>query len=183
MPLLVSIDPGVVCTGFALWSQTDTGMWTLVRAGLSVRPGLLERAPLEDICLFHSGRVFDHLSRVKCDVVVVEQQTMSLNRDRRAPIAKGNDLLAVQAVGMAVAGQFGGRLIYPTVSDWLGSVSTDVTQERVLGTLQPYEASRLADGLAEHRSGLHHNAYDSVALGLWATKRYRSGRAIPPPLV
>jgi hypothetical protein len=106
-----------------------------------------------------------------------------MGRDRTAPIAKGNDLLAVQAVGMRVAGYVGGDLVYPTVTEWLANTSPEVTKNRVDAQLDEWgETPKLVEGLAGHKKSLHHNLYDAIGIGLWVTDRYRSGHRLPPKL-
>lgn len=181
MSLLVSIDPGVVCTGWALWTSDRPAGWTLVRCGLSVRPENLKRAPLAHVCAFHAANVRASTS-TGLDYIVVEQQQLSTGRDSKAPIAKGNDLLAVQAVGMWVAGRLGGgELIYPTVSDWLANTNAEQTANRLLGALTNDELKVLTAGQSGKKT-LDHNVKDAVALGLWVTDRYRSGHRLPPKL-
>lgn len=179
MRAICSIDPAVVTLAWVGWYDGS-----LINAGLSRRS---RPASLHVVCMEHADRVRAGLN-IQRDVVdvVVEQMRMNKHQDwDRAPgprrdidarvaklIALANDLLDVQAVGARVAACVGSRLHYAPVNTWKGSAPKHVTEARAREKLTPTELATVESVLRCVPSGLAHNLWDAVGVGLWATGRY-----------
>lgn len=174
----LSIDPSVNCLGWALWLNTQ-----LVDAGMSRKPE--GRMALDRVCELHCAAISLGLgchSVAGVGVVWVEQMRLNRGQDGASvaeAIAKGNDLLDVQAVGANVAGEFG-RLRYVHVNTWKGTATKKVTENRArnvltaaeLAIVEGFLAVRPLDLTRKVWEGLAHNVWDAVGIGLHGVGRY-----------
>jgi hypothetical protein len=187
---LYSIDPSsgtYAALGWVFWVSefSDQEDWKLRACGLVRGP---ERAKLDDKCEAYYEAISQDLRRQSpwtyneltarhaWGHVWVEQMRMTMAQDGKkgmpAAIAKGNDLLELQAVGAYVAGALG-TLRYASPGTWKGQTSKEVTENRVHKYLTPSELAIVREALSKHRDGLAHNLYDAVGIGLHGTGRYR----------
>lgn len=143
---LVAIDPGVKNLA---WARFDNGV--LTRCDLS----RADSAP---------GHVRS-LSRCCPDILVLEQMT-----PRDLPNAA--DLIAVSHTGAFVAGALRPVvLLYPTASEWKGSVPKRIHHPRIAAKLSDAERAVVAETAVRVPASLLHNVWDAVGLGLWGLRR------------
>jgi hypothetical protein len=167
---LISIDPGTVNLGWAAWD----GLGRLVAAGCSrtVRTKSLDgkidahaTALFRDAWKASEGR----MSKNALDVLVERMQIDG----RQVP---PKDLLDVQAVGFAVAGLLGARVVSHPPSRWKGSIPKDIHHMRIRAELEEHERRILDEALAGVPKANRKEVLDAVGLGCYHLKRTtRSG--------
>lgn len=91
-----------------------------------------------------------------------------------------NDLVDITAAGMGVAAQLSlplTRIRQVKPAEWKGQVPKKITQQRIERLLTQAERIRLGQCLSPVKSGLRHNLWDAVGIGLFALKRAKRGLA------
>lgn len=160
-----SCDPGLNICSVGVYQDQK-----LVAARMSRLPAK-QRFRLHEACEYHARAMVGLPSPTH---FALEEMSLNKGWDKThtEAIAKGNDLLAVQAVGAYLAGWFGGQLLYTEPQGWKGTASKEWTEQRCLEWLDSSELAVVESELASHRAkSLHHNLWDAVAIGLWATSR------------
>ena len=150
---LLAIDPGVQCTGWAVFELDH-----LIACGLSRAKTLEEQVVLP-------------LPIPDADQLVIVLEEPQVRRDTPRP----DDLIKLAMVvgaKMAQAARFKDvEFIRCKPRSWKGSVPKDIHNHRTLALLSPKESAIVSQVFPE---GLRHNAIDAVGLGLWALKRRKA---------
>lgn len=153
--LVVSLDQGRNHTGYAVFQNGK-----LTACGVSKLPKEAKIWGLEKVVEFH----FRSLPQVKPDMVVLEKHWLTKAREPTLSqaLAKGTDLLGLQAVAFYIAGKLGGaiRLFAPF------QCTKQITKNRVAYLLSPEERP-----LYESHKGKTDDVADAIALGLRAVGR------------
>lgn len=161
--MLLSIDPGVRNAGVALWSAGPAGSFYLLESAT-----LIEASGDRWLSLAHD--IADWASNYALDQVIVEKPQVYVQAKLKGD---PNDLvtlaLAVGAIAMALVNTQTGfdlRCVYPR--EWKGQTPKVISVERSKMALTSTEHMRVR--LPKQKS-LHHNVWDAVGIGLWATRR------------
>jgi hypothetical protein len=173
--LLVAVDPSLRGCGVAFFADGELLAAGVRRTTLVGAPAWLDvasrvRSFVDEVQITaFAGRVFQTVDQL---VIEVPQ------KDARP--ARVSDLLDLAGVAGAVAARIWARHVdAPTPTRWKGSVPKNVVAERARGALRPGEhwiRIRDVDSLA---GTIRHNAWDAIALGLWALGRLPSARSAP----
>ena len=150
--MIVCIDPGTTCVGFAVFSKEDSA---LLRCGLVRGDDWIDTA--SKVPAFPN-----------CDILVIEDP-------RIYPVSKArpNDLMKLaKAVGAIVATVDAKYAKLVTPGTWKKSIPKMIHQKRIRRALTSTEKA-LLDATACPKSLLH-NTIDAVGIGLWYTRRYRA---------
>jgi len=179
---LVSIDPGND-TGFAVFTmQTSVpevpGSWVFRTAGLA----RTKCSGVSDIATDLRAQVRDRVARalwsfgmhpgmvpmVACEFMVYRPE------DSRSVVS---DLFQVQAIGASIAGAIGSPIQFLRPDQWKASVPKSIMSDRIIARLSADEARQLSRDLDSVAGALHHNVFDAVGIGLYATGRMKRGGA------
>lgn len=147
------IDPGMKCTGLALYHDA-----TLVHVR-AVRSSTLSEA------------CDDRLGNVDLDAAVIElPQIYAAGVQKADP----NDIVALAVIAGAyasAAASAGASLAWKRPAEWKGQAPKDIVHARMHAVLTPWE-SKLFEGLKLPR-GMLHNVYDAVSMGLVSLGRMK----------
>ena len=157
-----AVDPGVRCTGWALFSAEGV----LVSCGAVKSP---KGQPVAEVAGLVSERLFGGCAPLP--VVVELPQVYRSSRSKGDP----NDLVAVATIAGAVAAQ-ADRAVYVSPHQWKGSVpkaaqlSRYIVHRRNEKALDDAGCAAYRSGLAPWAASLRHNIADAVGIGLYALR-------------
>lgn len=153
--MLVAIDPGLVCTGVAVFRD---GSLYEAHAVRGLGPEYLLENRLDDMITRVLYRVDES---EEADLVCEWPQIYKGSRE------DPNGLLPLAAiVGGVLAFAWASTALYKP-REWKGSVPKKIHQPRILDALKDHERGILEEIPKTYR----HNAVDAVGLGLWASGR------------
>lgn len=154
MRSLLSIDPGKKAIGAALWAD---GL--LVRAFLSRAKG----KDLNTLLVSH----FRTAEWERVNEVAIEVMRYRAQDGRSRP----NDLLDVQAIGMAVAGRVGDSVRVYAPHEWKSALPKAVHHVRLIEALSDEERIILDRAVDKAPKAHHKEIYDAVGIGLFHLRR------------
>lgn len=179
---LLSIDPGRLVLGYALWKESNlTGVGLSVCKALSPAiPGSLQ---VSQLAAEHASQVgeaiilstnFSHVQNCAVEFMV-HYPDHGRKDTKQAQEAKAKDLLDLQAIAGWVAGQSSFNARHYTPAMWKGQMPEDVTTIKVVKALNDFEVDVLSRAKLQYPKHLHHNLIDAIGIGLHALNRTRVG--------
>lgn len=172
--LTIAIDPGKRGLGWSAFGPAMEGNppTDFLTAGLA-RLGKVRPPNLGGQAIYLASQVPGGFAEA-----VVEQMFQYPTHGRRDSVQRqdrvANDLLDLQAIGGIVAARCcSGDITYVTAHGWKGEMPDEVVKRRVEKILSEIELRKLSAALADVPEGLHHNMWESTALGLWKLKRWK----------
>lgn len=160
---LLSIDPGLVCCGWAIWRDSQ-----LFRCGLSRTKG----KTLEFRIQVHA-KTFHRMS-LMAHVLVIEKPEIYQQRFLKGDPRDLANLAAVVGGIVAAFPSGDARMVYPKA--WKGQIPKEVSERRTLSKLSEIEKQVLKKpqvfgAPTTAPSSLLHNMMDAVGLGLYFLQR------------
>ena len=161
-PRFLAVDPGLRCTG-----------WALFEDGRLVACGAVKsdpRQPAAEVAGLVAKRLLAYGAEATAAVVELPQVYRS-SRSKGDP----NDLVAVATIAGAVAAQ-ADRAVYVSPHQWKGSVpkaaqlSRYIVHRRNEKALDDAGCAAYRSGLAPWAASLRHNIADAVGIGLYALR-------------
>lgn len=148
------VDPGTRELGWAIYSGTG-----LVRCGLLRAKSMQEMLGLLRYC----PSMLEGVDEVVCEL----PQHYGLGSKADPNKLQQLSVLAGAVVGITRAPAY--RLPHPR--EWKGQVPKEIMRSRAERELSKREQAVVVLGLAGAPKSVHHNVWDAVEIGLWATKR------------
>ena len=157
MSNLLSIDPGTRAVGFAVFEESEL-VWT--RASIAPKAA----RSLGELIAHHSSIVKPWGSGRDVAVEVMHWRPND-------PASQPQDLLHVQAVGMALAGRMGAEITCYRFQDWKGSIPKRVHHKRIMGALTGQELEVLSYHIDRTPLRNRKEVMDAVGVGLFHLER------------
>ncbi len=155
---LLSIDPGKLLVGWALFDNNDS----LVRCGL-VRSDCIEDMAWE-LEVFNSS--LRHADQVADELIIEVPQIYP----QRAQKGDPNDCIDVALVaGMSAMLYYNDETVFVRPKEWKGQRPKDIDNAYTLKCLEPAEL-KVYEEVACIAS-LRHNILDAIGIGLWKLNR------------
>ncbi len=155
---LLAVDPGLKCTGVAVFEGSRLVRGFVVRGprdgdtadrARAVASGVLEKVPAVDRVIYEWPQVY------------------RFGRGKGDP----NDLLALVAIGSAVAALYpAARVESVKPAEWKGQRAKEAMRGVIVTRLDPSEQELL--------TWAGHDTWDAVGIGLWALGRLERRRAL-----
>jgi len=149
--LIVCIDPGTQCAGFATFSESDKGM---LSCGVFRGKDWMDTA----------GRVPDFGQVAK--LVIEDPRVYPITN-----VDPNNLMTLAKAVGAIVANVKALHTKLVTPSRWKKSVPKKIHQKRILRAMSQSETQLLENCLCP--KSLQHNVVDAIGIGLWELRRMK----------
>ncbi len=157
--MIVSIDPGTKCSGFAVFAESDTEEKpVLIRCGVFRGDDWIDTA--------------NHVPEFSCENP--DDLKLIIEDPRIYPVTnvRPNDLMKLSAAVGAIVAKVSAKFTkLVTPSQWKKSVPKTIHQKRIWRTLNESEKEILDSCLCP--KSLHHNVVDAVGIGLWHVGRMK----------
>lgn len=154
--MLVSIDPGVNGTGYALWDEDRDLMYARTIHPLTKEKKWALRARSISLAFHHAL----HCTGIDgIDTVIIESPTLFGGAKGHAVAASGDLVKLAMITGMLLEVCFNEKLkpILTTPYEWKGQLPKSVCERRI--------RNRLGDAFPKERLSSH--AIDAIGIGLW----------------
>ncbi len=157
--MIVSIDPGTKCAGYAVFAESDTeSKPVMIRCGVFRGDDWIDTAN-------HTPE-FSELDKENLKLIIEDPRIYPVTNVRP------NDLMKLaNSVGAIVAKVNAKFTKLVTPSRWKKSIPKTIHQKRILRCLSPEEKQILDNCLCP--KSLQHNVVDAIGIGLWHVGRMK----------